>query len=87
VGLVIEVASSSLNHDRTMKAGVFARDSLPIYWIVNVEDRIVEVYTDPSGDVPDPKYATRIDYAPGSDVPFVLNGQVIAKIPASDFFV
>lgn len=45
--LVIEVAESSLAYDRTRKARAYARTGIPCYWIVNLVDRRVEVYTDP----------------------------------------
>jgi Uma2 family endonuclease len=45
--LVIEVSFSSLRYDRSAKAPVYARFGIPEYWIVDVQGRAVEVYTDP----------------------------------------
>jgi Uma2 family endonuclease len=45
--LVIEVAVSSLALDRLQKGSVYARAGLRDYWIVNLVDRVVEVYRDP----------------------------------------
>ncbi|HYN76267.1 MAG TPA: Uma2 family endonuclease [Lamprocystis sp. (in: g-proteobacteria)] len=45
--LVIEVADSSLEHDRTDKARAYARNEIPEYWVINVKERIIEVYTQP----------------------------------------
>jgi len=45
--LVIEVAVSSLRYDRLAKGPVYARWGIPEYWIVDVEGRAVEVYTEP----------------------------------------
>jgi Uma2 family endonuclease len=42
VGLVIEVAESSLNRDR-MKANTYAAGEVPEYWIVNLKDRTLEL--------------------------------------------
>lgn len=47
VFLVIEVAESSLRYDRTRKARAYAASGIPEYWIVNLVDRRVEVFTDP----------------------------------------
>ena len=47
--LVVEVADTSLERDRTVKARLYAESDVPEYWIVNVIDRVVEVHTDPSG--------------------------------------
>jgi Uma2 family endonuclease len=46
--LVIEVADSSLRIDR-IKAAVYAQAAVPEYWIVNLVDGTVEVYTQPRG--------------------------------------
>src|SRR3989442_9183396 len=49
--LIVEIAESSLSFDRNQKGSVYARAGLPDYWIVNLVDRVLEVYRDP---VPDP---------------------------------
>ncbi len=48
--LIIEVADSSLRFDRITKSRLYARHGIADYWIVNVEDEVVEVHRDPSGD-------------------------------------
>jgi Uma2 family endonuclease len=45
--LVVEVADLSLSKDRTVKAKLYARARVPEYWIVNLNDRTVEVHRDP----------------------------------------
>jgi Uma2 family endonuclease len=45
--LVVEVSDSTLSRDRQDKAQRYASASLPRYWIVNLVDRQLEVYTDP----------------------------------------
>ena len=45
--LTIEVAHSSLDHDRTTKARIYAAAGLSTYWLLNVADRTLEVRTDP----------------------------------------
>src|SRR2546421_752416 len=37
--LVIEVSNESLLHDRTIKAEMYAANSVPEYWIVNVREK------------------------------------------------
>jgi len=49
--LVVEVAESSLTFDRRDKGSLYARAGLQDYWIVNLVDRVLEVYREP---VPDP---------------------------------
>jgi Uma2 family endonuclease len=45
--LVIEVADDSLRKDRTVKAALYARCRIPEYWIVGIEEEVIEVLTDP----------------------------------------
>ena len=60
--LTVEVAESSLAIDRHHKGSLYARAGLPDYWILNLVDRVLEVYQEP---VPDPaapfgwRYANR----------------------------
>jgi Uma2 family endonuclease len=44
---VIEVADSSLRRDRTTKLRIYADSGLPHYIIINLPDRMIEVYTGP----------------------------------------
>jgi len=48
--LVVEIADSSLALDRTHKGSLYARARLAEYWIVNLVDRVLEVYRDPGSD-------------------------------------
>ena len=45
--LTIEVSGDSLRKDRRVKATVYARFGIAEYWIVNVEARVVEIYSGP----------------------------------------
>jgi Uma2 family endonuclease len=81
VGLVIEVADSSLASDRSDKGRVYARAALEWYWIINLPDQQVEVYASPSGPASSPSYAQRQDYRAGDAVPVVLDGNTIAVLP------
>jgi Uma2 family endonuclease len=47
--LVVEVADTSLRLDRGPKARVYAYAGITDYWIVNLVDRVVEVYRLPGG--------------------------------------
>jgi len=49
--LTVEVAEASLAIDRDHKGSLYARVGLADYWVVNLIDRVVEVYREP---VPDP---------------------------------
>ncbi len=38
-----------LDLDRGIKKRIYARENIPIYWIVNLVDMTIEVYTGPTG--------------------------------------
>jgi Uma2 family endonuclease len=48
--LVIEVAESTLPHDRGEKLRAYARAGVAEYWIVDLLHGRIEVYTEPEGD-------------------------------------
>jgi Uma2 family endonuclease len=52
--LVIEVASSSLSYDRTLKASLYASKGIEDYWILNLIDRQLEVRRNPRPDASQP---------------------------------
>lgn len=83
-GIVIEVSDSSLFMDRTGKGRTFAREGIPVYWIVNVVDKQIEVYSDPDAGADPPAYRTRTDYKPGDAVPIALDGAVAGTVPARE---
>ena len=65
VVLIVEVADSSLADDRELATKVYGPAGIPVYWIVNLVDRQVEVYT-----VPDPGgYPSCAVFAPGRPSP------------------
>ena len=83
--LVVEVAESSLALDREHKGSLYARAGVADYWILNLVERILEVYREP---IPDPatrfgwRYASMDLLAPGAiAAPLVAPA---ARIPVSD---
>ncbi|WP_439629479.1 Uma2 family endonuclease [Gemmata sp.] len=84
IPLVIEVADSSLRRDREDKRRIYARNGIAVYWIVNVADRLVDVFSGPSGPVLTPDYATTTTYRPGDAVPVVLAGTTVGSVNVSD---
>jgi Uma2 family endonuclease len=83
-GIIIEVSDSSLLFDRRVKGRMYAEVNIPVYWIVNVVDRQVEVYTGPDPAANPAVYRNRTDYRPGDTVPLVLDGQPAGGIPVDD---
>lgn len=83
-GLIIEVADSSLLRDQRDKTRIYARGNIPCYWIVNFVDQRIEVFTQPSGPVAVPYYATFQLYQPGDSVPILLDGNTVATVPVDE---
>lgn len=84
IGMVIEVADSSLDRDRDDKGCIYARAGVAVYWIVNLVDRQIEVYTQPSGPADAPGYGQRQDYHIGDSAPVVLDGQQVALLSVAE---
>jgi Uma2 family endonuclease len=82
--LLVEVSDSSLLIDRHDKGRIYARENIPVYWVVNVVDKVIEVYAQPSGPTADPAYAHRQDYPVGAAVPVVLDGNTVGTVAVAD---
>ena len=82
--LVIEVADSSLLRDQRDKARIYARAGIPAYWIVNLVDLRVEVYSGPSGPTADPAFGAFRALAPGDDISIVIDGVAVATVPVAE---
>jgi Uma2 family endonuclease len=50
VVLVVEVAHSSLRHDRDTKQRIYAEAVIPAYWIIDLAARRIECYSQPLSD-------------------------------------
>ena len=79
IALVTEVADTTLAKDRRRKR-TYGPAGIPVYWIVNLPGRRVEVYTGPTSD----GYASRVDYAPGEAIPLVIDGETVGQIAVTD---
>jgi Uma2 family endonuclease len=77
--LVVEVSVSSLDEDRAM-ADIYAAGGVPVYWIVNVDDGQVEVYSDPGPS----GYQSHEVLAPGHVLSVMVNGVEVGEIPVAD---
>ena len=69
--LVVEVSDTSLAFDRGDKASLYAAAGIADYWIVNLNERQLEVYRDPQPDPTQPfgaRYAQVTILGPGASV-------------------
>lgn len=84
VALVVEVSDTTLQRDRMIKQRIYARAQIPVYWIINLVEQQIEVYTLPSGDGDEAAYRQRAVYLPADAAPLVLEGQVIGTVAAQE---
>jgi Uma2 family endonuclease len=80
VALVLEGADATLKRDRGTKKRIYARGGIPVYWLIDLIDMRIEVYTHPTGPTSKPDYLTQQVYYPGDELAFVLAGEEVATI-------
>jgi Uma2 family endonuclease len=76
IAIVIEVADSTVEHDRVTKGRTYARARLPVYWIVNLVEQHVELYTQPRAGK-SPAYRQREDFGVEYGVPLIVEGREV----------
>jgi Uma2 family endonuclease len=84
VALVVEIADASLRRDRDWKRRLYAAAGIPAYWIVNLIERQVEVYTEPEVTKQRTDYRRRQDLRPPASVPVTLAGVEIGQIAVAE---
>ncbi len=84
LALIIEVAESSYTLDRVTKWAGYAAAKVPVYWIVNLGERAVEVHSDPAGRGKTARYRVTERFAEGDSIPVVLGGTQAGKIAVKD---
>jgi Uma2 family endonuclease len=80
LALVVEISDSTLTKDRGEKQVNYSRGGIAVYWIVNLIDRQVEVYTDPNLD----GYASCIVYKSGQSLPVLIDGVEVGQIAVAE---
>jgi Uma2 family endonuclease len=83
VALVVEVADSSIAKDRR-KAALYASIGISAYWIVNLQDRCVEVRTQPEAERR--RYAAAAVHHAGDTIELRNEGQLLAALRVDDLF-
>jgi Uma2 family endonuclease len=78
--LVVEVADSSIERERGIKADLYARAGFPFYWIVNLVNSTLEIHSAPSPD----GYRRREVLAEDESAPVVLEGREVSTIRVAD---
>jgi Uma2 family endonuclease len=81
VALIVEVADSTLERDRTLKQQIYARAGISTYWIVNLVNFQLEIYTQPKPD----GYQSQMILSKGS-TNVLLGDQMIGSITIDMLF-
>lgn len=79
VALVVEVADTTLVTDR-FKAELYALAEIPVYWLINLVNRQIEVMTAPGLMGNQGRYLDSTIYQAGQELPLIVDGQHIGSI-------
>ena len=80
IALIIEVADTTLQRDRTVKKRIYAPAGISIYWIVNLLEEQVEVYSQTLVEVEQPDYSQRLDFGRSAVISIIIEGIEIGAI-------
>ena len=84
IGLLVEIANTSRDRDLIDKARIYAHAGIPWYWVVNLIDNRVDVFSSPSGPTAGPTFAQKVEYHIGGAIPLTLDGAVVGSILVRD---
>ncbi len=81
LGLIVEIALTSLPNDLGKKREDYARAKIPAYWVADIAGRRVFAHSEPRVVDGRAEYATIEVVGPGTSLNLVLDGAKIAQIP------
>ena len=86
VGLVIEVADTSLQMDREQKLPIYAQAKIVEYWIVNLNDNTIELFRDPQqgSESNKARYQSQKILSASDKITVSLGDQSIGELKVSD---
>ncbi|NEP33423.1 MAG: Uma2 family endonuclease [Moorea sp. SIO1G6] len=84
LALVVEIADSTLERDRTLKKRIYARAGISVYWIVNLIDKQLEVYTQPIDIYTTPTYQQFQDYKLSEQVSVFIDDSPIGSLTVQE---
>ncbi len=83
-GLLIEVCDATYSKDRGIKYRGYAAAGVGTYWIVNLPQKRIEVYSQPSGQGKTAAFQEAKSYGTNGEVPLILDGQERGRIAVND---
>ncbi|MGC8643399.1 MAG: Uma2 family endonuclease [Isosphaeraceae bacterium] len=79
IALVVEAARTSIAADRAL-APTYAGGGIPVYWILNIVDRQLEIYLGPG----EKGYVIQMTLLEMESVDLLIEDRVVARIPVAD---
>jgi Uma2 family endonuclease len=84
VALLVEIADTSYTKDSGPKLRRYASFRIPVYWIIDLNRRLVEIHIQPFGKGKQAGYARCDTYFAYDHVPVVLAGSEVGRIAVAD---
>lgn len=75
VAMVVEISDSTLERDRTLKKQIYAQAGIAVYWIVNLAEKSIEVYTAPVASTESATYQGQQVFQLDAQIPVVIDKQ------------
>ena len=83
LALVVEVADSSVGDDREGLVR-YAWSGIAAAWLINLIDRCIEVYEQPTGPATPAQYNVTTIHGPDDEVPVRIDGREVGRIAVKD---
>ena len=80
MALAVEISESTLYADRREKLPLYAASGIPCYWIINLIDRQLEVFSDPEGR----EYRKAEVFSGDQEIPVILDGAEAGRVRVAD---
>jgi Uma2 family endonuclease len=84
VALVVEVCHHSPEQDCGKKSGWYAEAGIPVYWVINIAARAVDVFSRPEKGDAGTSYAIRVTVAEGGELVIVVDGRELGRVAVAD---
>jgi Uma2 family endonuclease len=82
IGIVFEAADRSLAFDRGRKKRMYASNGVPVYWIADLIEKVIELHAEPAGN----DYRRRQVFRLAEKVPVEIHGKVVGEFSVAALF-
>jgi Uma2 family endonuclease len=85
--LLAEVSDTSYDYDRHAKWVTYAAARVPVYWILDLKRRQLEVHTEPTSEGEAAVYARTQIFGPDDEVLLILDGREVGRFPVKEILL